>query len=157
MGRKPIPTARKIASGAAAKDPKRINRREPKPLEGAPKRPTHFDRVASAMWRRLVSLFDEMGMLNQADGDMMAAYCDNESAYRQALLAVRKTGQVLGSGTKLTRNPHSVELHKYADRKLKMLAEMGLTPSSRTKVMANPKAEDDPFAEWLKANREMLN
>ena len=157
-GRKPHSTAQKVANGSALINPGRINRNEPKAPEGSPDRPEHFDAVAIAAWERLVFLFDQMGMLNQADGDLMAAYADNESAYMSALLAVRETGQVLTKDDgKLLRNPHSVELHKYRDAKLKMLAEMGLTPSSRSRVAVSPQAKEDPFEEWLKANRETLN
>jgi len=95
-----------------------------------------------------------MGMLNQADGSLLIQFCDAWSGYMQALLLVRETGlaieSVTSKGTALIRNPYSVELHKYADRIKALLAEMGLTPSSRSRVTATPKAEDDPFAEWLK-------
>ncbi len=156
MGRKAISTAQKIASGAAAKNPQYVNHNEPKPPEGSPVKPADLDEVGSAMWDHVVGLFDQMGMLNQAEGLLIAEFCENESALAQARAAVRETGQVLDAYGDLKRNPHSVELHKYRDVKLKMLSEMGLTPSSRSRIVANPKKENDPFEEWLK-QRDQLN
>ena len=120
--------------------------------------PAHFNEVGTAMWHHVIELFDQMGMLNQAEGLLIAELCENEMALVQARTSVRETGQVLtDSRGDLKRNPYCVELHKYTDRKLKMLAEMGLTPSNRTKVAAYPKAEEDPFTQWLNENRDNLN
>ena len=163
MPRHPQSTASMIATGQAKVHPERINRNEPKPPDGAPSKPEHLDLIASEAWDHVVALFDHMGIMNKADGTLIELYAITYSGYRQALESVRKTGQVLvmrvdetkGIKMEVRRNPYSVELHKYMDRLTKLLGEMGLTPSSRTRIAANPKQDDDPFTEWLKAKRSL--
>ena len=163
-GIKPQTTASRIATGQAKKNPQRVNQHEPKAPEGAPLKPLHLDSHASLAWDHVVSIFDEMGMLSRADGTLIELYAVTYSGYRQALESVVKTGQVLvlrrddtnGTGAvEVRRNPYSVELHKYMDRLGKLLGEMGLTPSSRSRVAVVKKEDDDPFMEWLKAKRSL--
>ena len=153
-GRPRLSTKQKELTGAAAKNPQRLNPNEPQPPTGAPLKPVHLDDLGSEAWDRLLVIFEQMGMLNAADGSLMEAYCVNYSGYRKSLVKVEEMGQALevetDRGIEFRRNPFSVELHKYMDRMTKLLAEMGLTPSSRSRVVATPKQEDDPFAEWLK-------
>ena len=136
---------------------------EPQPVEGMPDMPEHLTGVAAEKWRHLAELLTDMNVITTADKDMMELYCVTYAAYREALANVAKTGQVLvtredhGKQVEVKRNPFSTEFHRYADRMAKLLVEMGLTPSSRTRVTANPKADEDPFTEWLKINRESLN
>jgi len=154
-GRKPLNSKLKEASGAFQHDPQRRNSNEPEPPPGAPDKPDYLDKIASAKWDHVIRLFEQMGMLNQADGDLLETYCVTYSGYRQALASVNKTGQVLTRRDRdgnqvLTRNPFSVELHKYLDRMSKLLAEMGLTPSSRSRVMTTGSKEADPLLELMK-------
>ena len=164
MPRHPQTTASRIATGQAKTHPERVNHDEPAPPPGAPIKPEHLDEYASEAWDHVVGLFDEMSMLSRADGTLIELYAVTYSGYRQALVSVTKTGQVLvlrrddtnGTGAvEVRRNPYSVELHKYMDRLAKLLAEMGLTPSSRSRVAVVKKDQDDPFTEWLKAKRSL--
>ena len=162
-GPRPQSTQTMHLTGQAAVHPERINKNEPTPPVGAPLKPGYLDATASEAWDHVVSLFDQMGMLNKADGVLIELYAVTYSSYRNALAMVVKTGQVLlvrednGKRVEVKRNPYSVELHKYTDRLMKLLAEMGMTPSGRTRVAANPKNDDDPFSEWLKAKRGSVN
>ena len=155
-GPRPKSTATRKLTGEGKTHPERINKNEPVAPSGAPDMPEHLDAIGADKWRHLMWLFEEMGMLNKADGDLIEAYCVTYSGFRKALESVNRTGQVLilksdeGKSVEARRNPFSVELHKYMDRMAKLLAEMGLTPSSRSRVVATPKQEDDPFAEWMK-------
>ena len=48
------------------------------------------------------------------------------------------------------RNAYSVELHKYKDEVLKLLTEMGLTPSSRARIALQRDTDDhDDFLQLL--------
>ncbi len=104
----------------------------------------------------MIVLFDGMGMLNQADGDLLEIYCVTYSGYRQALDSVNKRGQVLvlnkgGKQLEVRRNPYCVELHKHIDRLAKLMAEMGLTASSRLRVAAAGDG-DDELLEYLRGH-----
>lgn len=153
-GRKRLTTAEKMRRGTAQKNPQRINKREPVAPTDGPTKPAHLDDLASAKWDHVVELFREMDMLSRADGDLIELYCVAYSGYRAALASVAKTGQVLVSRkpddtVEVKRNPFSVELHKYAALVAKLLSEMGLTPSSRSRVHANNASEPDPLFEIL--------
>ena len=162
-GVKPQSSHTRHLSGQDKAHPERVNHAEPTPPPGAPDKPDYLDEIASASWDRLVKLFGEMGMLNKADAVLMELYAVTYSGYRQALVSVTKTGQVLllrvddtkGQKMEVRRNPYSVELHKYMDRLTKLLAEMGLTPSSRTRVATTGEAaSDDPLAAILRKRAE---
>jgi P27 family predicted phage terminase small subunit len=65
---------------------------------------------------------------------------------------VRTTGIVLVEKSKdgkrtISRNPISVELHKYREEMNRLLPELGLTPASRQKLtsLKLDEAIDDPF------------
>lgn len=164
-GVKPQSSLTRKLTGQDKAHPERVNYAEPTPPSGAPDKPDYFDDlkdggVASASWDRLVKLFGEMGMLNKADATLMELYAVTYSGYRQALVSVTKTGQVLllrvdeNKKMEVRRNPYSVELHKYMDRLAKLLAEMGLTPSSRTRVATTGDISDDPLAAILRKRAE---
>jgi len=162
-GRKPLSTASHELTGAHDKNPGRRNAREPRPPSGTPDIPAHLKGVAAKKWRQLASLLYGMRAVTVADSDMLELYCDTYAAYRLARKNVAETGQVIvvrkeaGGLVEVKRNPHSTEYHRYADRLAKLLAEMGLTPSSRTRIAVTAQEDDDPFMEWLSANREALN
>lgn len=162
-GPRPQSSLTRKLTGQDKAHPERVNNAEPTPPPGTPDKPDYLDEIASASWDRLVKLFSEMGMLNKADATLMELYAVTYSGYRQALVSVTKTGQVLllrvddtkGQKMEVRRNPYSVELHKYMDRLGKLLAEMGLTPSSRTRVAVNPiEGTDDPLAAILRKRAE---
>ena len=154
-GRKPLPPEVHIANGSYDKNPQRQNHDAPKPLIGAPVKPTYLDEVASAKWEEVVGLLDELGVLSRSDGNLIEAYCVTYSGYRAALAQVARIGQVIvertDSGVEAKRSPWSAELHKYMDRMTKLLAELGLTPSARGRLKAVPQDDElDPIAAVLK-------
>lgn len=132
--------------GSAKKDPQRVNRNEPQPSKGAPVKPKHLQGFASEAWDVLVNQLDDMGILTQADGSILELYSITYQLYREALERIQQLGQVLvtkkGGDVEIRRNPFSVELHKHRDSMNKMLAELGLTPTARTKISVSPKVDD---------------
>jgi len=136
--------------------PERRNKNEPEPIKGCPPIPDSLegDPVAIAKWNHVTRLLSDMRCLAVSDADLLEAYCITYSHYRKALTHVRTTGIVLvkksSDGVSVSRNPFSVELHKYMQQMHKLLAEMGLTPASRSKLHAAPKEEEaDPFQQLL--------
>src|SRR5438128_12468305 len=116
-GRKPKPTKLKIMTGNPGKRP--LNKREPKPRAGAPVCPTQLDAKAKALWKRIADQLAAMGLISQADGVALELLCDAYSQWREA----RKEGQ---SGAEPWKRVKS------------MLAEFGLTPSSRSRLAVDP-------------------
>lgn len=152
-GRKPQSTASKEASGAFAKNPQRRNRDEPQATRGMPKKPAHVvdDEVASEQWDELCKTLDDMGIVTMADRSLLALYCSTYSQWHQLQTEVAENGcYVVNDKGNLSQSPQAIQVHRYADRLLRMMAELGLTPSSRSRIKA-PKDDksDSAFSELL--------
>lgn len=152
-GRKPLPTATKEASGAFEKDPQRRNDSEPIAKRGFPDVPVSIagDELAVECWNRICGTLDDMGILTVSDFSVLEVYCQTYSQWR-FLNDYVKNGNVREVSSKgdARTSPEAVQVHKYADRLVKLMAELGLTPSSRSRIHAPGKEEEDPFAEFLK-------
>jgi P27 family predicted phage terminase small subunit len=91
-----------------------------------------------------------MNLLAETDQGLIAGYCLDYSMML-SLWEVIKGGNVAdmnGNGGAITR-PEANQFHKFADRILKREAELGLTPSSRSRLKAPQTEEEDEFAQWL--------
>ena len=61
VGRKPIPTADKLARGNPGKRP--VNQREPKPRPGLPRCPAHVTGEARREWHRMGKQLEKEGRI----------------------------------------------------------------------------------------------
>jgi P27 family predicted phage terminase small subunit len=151
-GRKPLSSAQKEASGAFAHNPKRRNKNEPQVKLGWPKMPTQVakDAIAKECWQDVCSTLEEMNLLTTADKHLLAAYCMDYAQFCW-LWEQCKEGNVTIFNDKgnAAVHPAANQIHKYADRLLKRQSELGLTPSSRSRLHAPKQEEDDPFVAWL--------
>lgn len=153
MPRRPIASAIHEQSGAYAKNPQRRNKNEPKPKLGWPDMPDYVeaDDKARACWFQVCSALESMSILAVTDTHIIASYCMDYSQW-QWLNEMVKEGNVTdikGNG-EVKVSAYESQLHKYADRILKRQAELGLTPSSRVKLHAPKKEEEDEFQAWMK-------
>jgi P27 family predicted phage terminase small subunit len=151
-GRKPKPTAQKELAGNPGK--RKLNKSEPKP-SGIPACPSCLDAAAKREWKRISRELVAVGLLTSVDRAMLASYCDAYSRWSQAteeLNELRRTKgkSVLVVGTKTgypMQNPLIGIINTAADQMRKFGAELGLSPSSRTRLSAEPQKEiDDEFA-----------
>ena len=152
-GRKPKATAVKEASGALRKNPQRRNKAEPKPKRGHPAMPptVKADKVAASQWNDLCQLLDDMKILTVADQAVMAMYCTTYAEWLKVYEHVRDNGcsYVSVNGNPAT-SPQTHQYNKLSDRLLKLFAELGLTPSSRSRIKATEIDDsDNPFADLL--------
>ena len=151
-GRKPLSSATKEASGAFAKNPQRRNAKEPKPKLGRPKIPdaVEDDPVAKSRWYWVCEQLESMNLLAVTDQGLIAGYCLDYSMML-SLWEVIKGGQVSDMDEKgrTKLKPEANQFHTYSDRILKREAELGLTPSSRSRLKAPQTEEEDEFAQWL--------
>lgn len=134
-GRKPYSQAVLKASDAFKKHPERENKNEPKPMEGAPNKPAHIeaDFVASQYWDHFVQQLDQMKILTKADRSILEVLCE--------LMSFRKSAF----------NASDMKEHKQLCVVIKgYLAELGLTPSARSRLIAKSPDTEDAFQEWQK-------
>jgi len=169
-GRKPKPTRRKQLEGYAGK--RRRNRGEPKlpplgrtgtteqPAAAAPAQlvvdgqdvPTELagDKTAIAEWLRTVPMLHERQVITEGDRGSLIALCQQWSVYQEAVAQWRALGMIVKapSGYPMV-NPYLGVANKALNQCVKLWAELGLTPSSRSRVSTLPPAGSaDPFAEF---------
>lgn len=132
-GRKPIPTHLKVLTGNPGKRP--LNPDEPMPEGDLIEPPAWLTESQKSGWR--VAIEDApRGMLKRIDRSVLTVWVVAEDLHRTASEAVVKFGLV----TKTTRtqepiqNPYLPIVNRQAQIMLKAAAELGFTPSSRTRV-----------------------
>lgn len=138
------PTAKLKLSGSWRADAR--DKVEPKPERGPPPRPDWLDDEGIAAWDQLVPVLDRMRVLTVADGNALALLCDTWSRYRRATREIKEKGEVYEAVTEhgfmLRRSPWSALRSELARMLRGQLAEFGVTPAGRGKVVALPKIED---------------
>jgi P27 family predicted phage terminase small subunit len=137
MGRPPIPTPLKILKGTLRAD--RVNEDEPHPLAGIPVCPAWLDPVAKEKWEELVRVLGDIGLLTQADIDVMAQYCQAYARWREAETTLSQLGTktVVGEkGRQAYKSLHAVMRHERTCM-LHLSNLLGLDPSSRTRLKIN--------------------
>jgi len=147
-GRKRLPSAIHELKGSYEKNPKRKNKKEPKPPEGMPTAPRYLDRIAKNEWRYITRLLDEMGVLSLADKSALTLYCQTFSEWRKAVDMCNEYGawaiQRDSKGNVETkRHVWDGARERNADACRRWLTEFGLTPSARTKLEVEPNTADE--------------
>jgi P27 family predicted phage terminase small subunit len=139
VGRKAIPTEIKKMRGNPGRRP--LNEAEPKPPQECPPCPAHLDDAAKAEWDWITKHLLDIGVLTVIDKAALAAYCQAYSRWSAAEETVRKTGLVLKSAEgNFYTNPYLAVVNKALQQMHSFLSEFGMTPASRTKIVANPVA-----------------
>ena len=140
-GRKPKPSAVHEANGSYKKNPQRRRQDEPEPPAGRPSIPERIARnaVAAAAWERVCDMLQEMNVLSQAD-----SFVIEKIAMAEAFIEIAWNDGDIRAFNQLMATLRA------------LLVECGLTPSGRTRVKANVKAEDDenPVEELLAKLRQ---
>lgn len=134
------PTQLKVLQGTARPD--RIKEGEPKPVPLAPDPPSWLDRTGKATWRKYAPMLERLGLLTEADGDSLAAYCQAVSRYVAAVKRLKKV---------VRENPDDIELIRKAEisvekaeQSVRLLGnEFGLTPAARSRIDVPLEAAND--------------
>lgn len=141
-GRKPKPTALRLVGGNAGK--RTINRREPVPASGVGDPPEWMNEDQAKAWRWAIGEAPA-GMLRSLDQSALTAWIIAADLHRQAT-------EKLNAGTMLIRtregypmqSPYLAIVNRQAQIMLKAAAELGFTPSSRSRVEVGPSEEENP-------------
>src|SRR5215471_12192566 len=153
-GPKPKPTARRRLEGNPGRRP--INTREPQlpPLPTIDALPAELmgDAVASAEWARVLPLLRRAHAITEGDRGALLALCQQWSRYLEANGKVATAGMVVKAPTSgyPMPNPYIAIANKALGNCVKLWAELGLTPSSRSRVTTTGGGGtvDDAFAEF---------
>lgn len=155
-GRKPKPTALKLLEGNPGFRP--LNEKEPKvPKEmGLPECPAWLMDAAKEEWYRLAKVLSDMGVLTAIDMAAFAGYCQNFARWKEAEEFIAEHGSTFETATGYIAQYPQVNISSGARKDmLKFAAEFGLTPSSRSRIIANSDAgsagtSDDPMESLLR-------
>jgi len=149
-GRKPKPTAQKILEGNPGGRP--LNLEEPQPpapdasFDTPPSELAGLD-AASREWRRLAPMLRAIRQVTEADRAALVALCIEWDRYLEARAHATPRVVRAPSGYAMPNPWLSIQTKALAGC-LKLWPELGLTPSSRSRVTADRAASGDGFDEF---------
>ena len=136
------PTALKLMEGTQR--PSRSKKDEPKPKKASIRAPSHLTGPAKKEWNRMAVKLHPLGLLTEIDVPGLELYCETYARWLDAKDKVTEKGTILvTTGGNLIQNPYLAVVNKAQDQMVKILAEFGMTPSSRTRVSAAKPDEDN--------------
>lgn len=135
MGRKPKPTALKLLEGNPGK--RELNQFEPKPTDGLPICPEWLMEDAKEEWYRLAAVMNKMGILSEVDQSAFAVYCQTWARWKEAQEHIDNEGSTFETDSgQIKRNPWVAIANEWQAKLLSVCGEFGLTPSSRSRIVA---------------------
>jgi len=147
-GRKPSPTHLKVVKGEPHKS--RINTNEPTPRRGKVDPPGHISTKARQTWAYVSTTLDDMGVLTQADAIALECLCEAYADYLNARQELKAFGSnyyetTTERGSTLYRLHPAMQVVQEADKRVKWwLSEFGKTPSSRSRLRVDQRANEEP-------------
>ena len=140
-GRKPTPTALKLLAGNPGRRP--LNMQEPQYVAGIPDKPEWFDVYASEEWDRLVGDLSGQRIFTKNDLGILVSICLAYEQMRECLAIIKALGRSytvedMGGNTHYKARPECVRFETAQKEYRTLLAEIGFSPSSRSKVKTLP-------------------
>jgi P27 family predicted phage terminase small subunit len=155
QGRKPLPLAVALATNNPGRRP--LNHHQPTHNALDPECPDDLlDPIARAEWTRLAGALSDRGHCMATDRNALVGYCLKYAQWRALEEEARKHPFVVKapSGYPIP-NPALGMANKVFSLLLKTAAELGLTPSSRTRVVAAKGAEQgDAFTNFQRRRQK---
>ena len=147
-GRKPLPSNVVRLRGNPGK--RRLNDAEPRPAARVPPCPACLGHEARKEWQRLARELGELGLLTGLDRGLLAAYCQAHALWVEAVSSIQRYGTMVKSPNGYPmQSPYVAVANKQVEIMVRIAAELGMTPSSRTRIRVGPKAPEDPFEVFL--------
>lgn len=153
-GPKPKPTALRLLQGGASSRGVRENEPQPPKPEERPAPPIYLKGYALEEWDRVIDDLYATGCYANVDETMLAAYCMAYMRWRLAEESWSKMAEVdptthgamiKTSNGNAIQNPIVGVASSARRDMLRLAAEFGLTPSSRTQIDAGKGGERDPL------------
>jgi P27 family predicted phage terminase small subunit len=157
-GRKPKPSHLKLVTGNPGRRP--LNEQEPRPPKKLPDPPAHLSAAALEEWQRVAPMLNTLGVLTLADRGVLATYCQSWGRLCQAESALAKLARADPNGHGLivkTKNGNAVQnplvgiANKAANDMARFAAELGMTPSARSRVKVGDGEAADPADSYFSA------
>lgn len=142
-GRKPKPTHLKLVGGNPGK--RAMNKKELVPKGRLSSAPEWMTDDQQAGWKYAIDNAPA-GLLRLLDRSALTAWVVAEDLHKQAAIAVAKFGLITKSPTKgePMQNPYLPIINRQSQIMMKAAAELGFTPSSRSRIAVDGEDEADP-------------
>lgn len=130
-------TSLKMVMGNPGKRP--INGLEPRPGPAIPTCPAHLTATGKAEWKRLARQLHRLGVLSELDRSVLAAYCQSYGRWVEAERKLKETPPLLKTPAGYVQpSPWLAISNKAVELMHKFAAELGLSPTSRSRVTTRP-------------------
>jgi len=129
-----------------------LPRSEPQPAKPrrAPRAPGHLDAAGKREWKRIARLLLDTGLYTHIDHAALEMYCAAYGRWVQAETKLRIQGPIITTDKgNLIQNPWLAVANRAMEQVRKLLAEFGMTPSSRTRVSVTGNQDTPTLAEVL--------
>ena len=147
-GRTPKPTALKIKLGNPGGRP--LNQNEAKPTATNVRAPAHMSDAAKKEWARLRGKLLAAGLLTDIDVNVLAMYCMAWARWVEAEDQLSRFGMVVKTKNgNLTQNPYLWVANTAMSQMLLYSRELGMTPSSRSRIQVSTPSDAPSLAEEL--------
>lgn len=146
-GRKRKPTALKQLAGNPGKG--KLNEHEPEPELVLPPAPANLAEVGRAKWDEMSLLLFNQGVMTEMDQEMLHLFCQDYEMYVDAVKNMKDFGGPVVKTDKGNpiQNPYLSVANQCKERMIKILLEFGMSPASRSRVTAAPRAKPKSLAE----------
>jgi P27 family predicted phage terminase small subunit len=147
-GRRPQPTALKIARGNPGKRALPVG--EPQPQVVRVACPAWLTGEGAALFERLAAELADLQLLAQLDGESLAMYCSFWEQFRTATRHIERDGYTVKQVNKAgepysTQSPWVHIRHKATAELLAIARRFGFTPADRVGLAAAPADDVDPI------------
>ena len=126
------------------------NDAEPRPAARVPPCPACLGHEARKEWQRLARELGELGLLTRLDRGLLAAYCQAHALWVEAVSSIERYGTMVKSPNGYPmQSPYVAVANKQVETMVRIAAELGMTPSSRTRIRVGEQTPADPFEVFL--------
>lgn len=148
-GPKPKPTATKKLEGTFRSDRHKSGGiQDIPPLALTP--PKGLNTPGKKEFKRIVEIYQQLGILTELDRTSLEAYCDAYAKWTEANEKIHEKGMVQVSEKGIPYMSPWVQIASTYFKKMQGLwSEFGMTPSARTRLEPQKPTEDDLFGRFL--------
>ena len=138
-GRRPLPTRLKLMRGNPGKRALNHHEPEPTPIERPPAPPRYLNDLARKFWRDACRELIAMRTFGRGDLPTVAAYASACAEMAEADELIKQSGLTASSPKGGEYIQPLVVIRSMAQKRVKAFAaELGLTPSARSRIKATP-------------------
>jgi P27 family predicted phage terminase small subunit len=161
-GRKPLPTNTKKKKGTLQKCRTLPDEVQPDTLTDTPPAPSWLSEIGIEEWNRVVKYLVENDLLVSCDLSLVALYCNEISVYIESEKTLRKNSRMIAYKDEKGKVKHAQQVplqiiaRKSLESAMKLAAEFGFSPSSRTRIgtESQNKTDGDPLAKIMELKKQ---